>query len=146
MEHPFLMFLDHTERRSTVGRTPLVEWSARRRDFYLTAHNTQQIYIPPLGFEPTVSAGERPKTYPRLRPRGHWGCLLLCMLQIANQNLIVKPSRLSDRPKTSIALCMLSGWWKLTAELEEGHEIGIVWRVRLHCPCPCKSRNLINVF
>jgi len=24
MEHPFLMFLDHTQRRSTVGRTPLV--------------------------------------------------------------------------------------------------------------------------
>jgi len=27
-----LMFLDHTQRRSTVGRTPLDEWSARRRD------------------------------------------------------------------------------------------------------------------
>jgi len=26
------MFLDHTQRRSTVGRTPLDEWSARRRD------------------------------------------------------------------------------------------------------------------
>jgi len=25
MEHPFLMFLDHTQRRSTVGRTPLDE-------------------------------------------------------------------------------------------------------------------------
>jgi len=22
MEHPFLMFLDHTQRRSTVGRSP----------------------------------------------------------------------------------------------------------------------------
>ena len=26
MEHLFLMFLDHTQRRSTVGRTPLDEW------------------------------------------------------------------------------------------------------------------------
>jgi len=26
MEDPFLMFLDHTQRRSTVGRTPLDEW------------------------------------------------------------------------------------------------------------------------
>jgi len=34
MEHLFLMFLDHT-RRSTVGRTLLDEWSARRRDLYL---------------------------------------------------------------------------------------------------------------
>ena len=25
MEHPFLMFLDHTKRRGTVGRTPLDE-------------------------------------------------------------------------------------------------------------------------
>ena len=25
MEHPFLMFLDHTQRRSTVDRTPLDE-------------------------------------------------------------------------------------------------------------------------
>ena len=65
MEHPFLMFLDHTQRRSTVGRTPLDEWSARRRDLYLTTHDThnRQIYMPPAGFEPTISAGERPQTY-----------------------------------------------------------------------------------
>ena len=25
MKHPFLIFLDHTQRRSTVGRTPLDE-------------------------------------------------------------------------------------------------------------------------
>ena len=25
MAHPFLMFLDHTQRRTTVGRTPLDE-------------------------------------------------------------------------------------------------------------------------
>ena len=25
MQHPFLMFLDHTQRRTTVGRTPLDE-------------------------------------------------------------------------------------------------------------------------
>jgi hypothetical protein len=33
-------FLDHTQRRTTLGRTPLDEWSARRRDLYLTTHNT----------------------------------------------------------------------------------------------------------
>jgi hypothetical protein len=38
MERIFLMFLDHTQRRTTVGRTPLGEWSARRRDLYLTTH------------------------------------------------------------------------------------------------------------
>ena len=32
----FTRFLDHTQRRTTVGRTPLDEWSACRRDLYLT--------------------------------------------------------------------------------------------------------------
>ena len=65
MEHPFLMFLDHTQRRSTVGRTPLDERSARRRDFYLTTHDThnRQTSMPPVGFEPKISTGERPQTY-----------------------------------------------------------------------------------
>ena len=65
MEHPFLMFLDHTQRRSTVGRTPLYEWSACRGDLYLTTHNihNRQTSMPPVGFEPTISAGERPQTY-----------------------------------------------------------------------------------
>jgi len=57
-------FLDHTQRRTTVGRTPLDEWSARRRDLYLTTHNTRnrQTSMLPVGFEPTISAGERPQT------------------------------------------------------------------------------------
>ena len=56
------MFLDHTQRRTTVGMTPLDERSARRRDLYLTTHDThnRQISMPPVGFEPTISAGERP--------------------------------------------------------------------------------------
>ena len=63
IEHLFFMFLDHTQRRSTVGRTPLDEWSARRRDLYLTTHDThnRQISMPPVGFKPTISAGERPQ-------------------------------------------------------------------------------------
>ena len=58
----FTKFLDHTQRRTTFGRTPLDEWSARCRDLYLTAHNThnRQTSMSPVGFEPTISAGERP--------------------------------------------------------------------------------------
>ena len=57
--------LDHTQRRTTVGRTPLEEWPARRRDLYLTTHIThnRQTSMPPVGFEPTISACERPQTY-----------------------------------------------------------------------------------
>ena len=60
-----MRFLDHT-RRTTVDGTPLDEWSARRRDLYLTTtHNThnRQTSMPPVGFEPTFPAGERPQTY-----------------------------------------------------------------------------------
>jgi hypothetical protein len=38
MASSFLRFLHHTQRRTTVGRTP-------------------------VGFEPTITAGERPQTY-----------------------------------------------------------------------------------
>jgi hypothetical protein len=34
----FTRFLDHTQRRTTVGKTSLEEWSARRRDVYLRMH------------------------------------------------------------------------------------------------------------
>jgi hypothetical protein len=40
MASPFRRLLDHTQRRTTAGRTPLEKWSARCRDLYLTTHNT----------------------------------------------------------------------------------------------------------
>ena len=60
-----LRFLDHTQQRTTVGRTPLDECSARRRDLYLTTHNNhnRQTSMLPVGFEPTIPVGERPQTY-----------------------------------------------------------------------------------
>ena len=36
----FTRYLHHTQRRATVGRIPLDEWSAHRRDLYLTTNNT----------------------------------------------------------------------------------------------------------
>ena len=61
----FLRFLDHTQWCTTVGRTPLDKWSAHCRDLYLKTHNThnRQTSMPPVGFKPTISAGERPQTY-----------------------------------------------------------------------------------
>jgi hypothetical protein len=52
----FLRFLDHTQWHTTVRKTPLDEWSARRRDLYLTTYNTysRQISMPPAGFEPAL--------------------------------------------------------------------------------------------
>jgi hypothetical protein len=41
-----------TLRLTTLGRTPLYEWSAQRRDLYLTTHSTnkRQLSMPPDGF------------------------------------------------------------------------------------------------
>jgi hypothetical protein len=66
-------FLYPTQRRTKGGRTLLVEWSVRCRDVYLTTHNShnRQTSMSPVGFEPTIPAGERPQTY-ALDTRGHW--------------------------------------------------------------------------
>ena len=55
-----------TLRHTTIRRTPLDEWSARRRDLYLTTHNThkRQTSMRPAGLEPTIPASERPQTHP----------------------------------------------------------------------------------
>jgi hypothetical protein len=49
MASSFTRNLNHTPRRSTFGRTPLVEWSARRRDLYLTTQN-RWTSMSPVGF------------------------------------------------------------------------------------------------
>jgi len=69
MASSFLRFLDHTQRRITVGRIPLDEWSARRTYLYLATHNThnRQTSMPTVRLEPTISAGERPQTYALVR-------------------------------------------------------------------------------
>jgi hypothetical protein len=57
-----------TLRHTTVGRNPLYEWSARRRDLYLTTHNVHTrdrnpCLPPPLpraGFEPAIPTSNWP--------------------------------------------------------------------------------------
>jgi len=60
----FTMFLDPT-RHTTVCRTPLDKWSARRRDLYLITHtaHSRQTSRPPERFEPTISEVEWPQTH-----------------------------------------------------------------------------------
>jgi len=72
MASSFLRFLDHTQRRTTFGRTPLDEWSAPHRDLYLTTHNThnRQTSMNPGGIR-THDPSRRAAADLRLRPRGH---------------------------------------------------------------------------
>jgi len=68
----YVRFLDHTQRRTTVGRTPLDEWSACRT-VYLTTHNThnRQTSMPPGGIR-TYNLNRREAADLNLRPRGYW--------------------------------------------------------------------------
>jgi hypothetical protein len=57
-----------TLRHTTFGSTPLSEWSARRRDLYLTTHNThkRQNLMTPVGFEPTIPTSECHRFTPQI--------------------------------------------------------------------------------
>jgi hypothetical protein len=54
-----------TLRHTTLGKTPLDEWSSRRRDLHQTTHNThkRQISMPSAGFELEIPACEGPQTH-----------------------------------------------------------------------------------
>ena len=58
----FLRFLGHTQQRTTVGRTPLDDWSARRRDLYLTTLTTDKHPWPRRDSNPQSqqASGRRP--------------------------------------------------------------------------------------
>jgi hypothetical protein len=52
-------------RHTTLGRTPVDEWSARRRDLYPTTHNphNRQTSMPPAWSEPAIPVSERPQSH-----------------------------------------------------------------------------------
>jgi hypothetical protein len=62
MATSFTKFLDHTQRVTTVGRTPLDEWSACRRDLYRTERH------------PVLRLDSIPRSQQDsgLKLRGHW--------------------------------------------------------------------------
>jgi len=65
-----------THRRTHAeGRTPLHDWSASRRDLYLTTHKSQQTAMPPARIEPAISECKQPQTHALDRVAikiGHW--------------------------------------------------------------------------
>jgi hypothetical protein len=62
-----LLFVEVSKSHSdtTLGRTPLNEWWARRRDLYMTTHNTQkqQTSMPLEGFEHAIPTREWQQTH-----------------------------------------------------------------------------------
>ena len=80
---PHFQHFTITLRHTTLGRTPLDVWSARRTDLYLTAHNThtRQTSMTPAGFEPEIPASERPQTHALDRAPSRIGLLLIYLFQ-----------------------------------------------------------------
>jgi hypothetical protein len=57
--------LQHAVIHAAFAKHPLDEWSAWRRDLYLTTHNNhkREIPIPPAGFESPIPESERQQTH-----------------------------------------------------------------------------------
>jgi len=148
MASSFIRFPHHTERRITVGRTPLDEWSARRRDLYLTTHNihNRQTSMPSTGFEPTISADEWPQTYALDRAATGTGAYEI-MCEYKN---MVRP----DVPQMTIwygpgtaAICMTHNygdntythfWHLLLAIVDSSTKYFVAWR-------ECKGNPLLHL-
>ena len=56
-----MRFINHIQRHTTFNRTPLGERSARRRNLYLTTHNThnRQTSMPKARFKSAIPGSER---------------------------------------------------------------------------------------
>ena len=76
----FMRFLDHTQRRTTVGRTPLDEWSAPVAETSTWQHTTlttdRHRCPPPTSGIRTHTLSRRAAADLPLRMRGHWDRLI----------------------------------------------------------------------
>jgi len=119
-------FLDHTQRRTTVGGTPLDEWSPRSRDLYLTTHNThnRQASMPPSRGIRTHNLSRRAAAELRLRPRGHWHRIYLIQpIQISYLSIIY-----TCYLKISFSITLLTYLLQPTL-----FATNIDWRARIRC-------------
>jgi len=94
----FAIILRHT----TLGGTPLEEWSVRRRHLYLTTHSThkRQTDIHAPGGIRTHSPSKRAAPNPLLRRRGHPGSVILWFsnLKLHLNTLRTRSFKLFKRP------------------------------------------------
>jgi hypothetical protein len=117
---PFTRFLDHTQRHTIIGRTCLGEWSDRCWDLYLTTYNThnRQTSMPAVGFEPSISVGERPQTHALdLAAIGTGRCITWChkmWLQVSINFMIILTALIHIKQKWQL---QISFWVRMRSEL-----------------------------
>jgi len=92
-----------TLRHVSLGRTPLDKWSARRRDLYLTTHNThnRQTSMPPAGFEPAIPSSERPHTHALDRAATGIGLSTDIIAQTSILTITTKYAKIRERRNTT---------------------------------------------
>jgi len=105
----FTRFLDHTQRRTTVSRTPLDEWSARRTDLYLTTLTTDRHQCTRWDSNPQSqqASGRRPT-------RGHWDWQLSWSwwIQLKSSSLLKLTNTHSiGKAETENSLILFSSWY-----------------------------------
>ena len=109
-----------TLRHTTLGRTPLDEWPARRRELYLTTHNTYKTNIHAPGELRTHNPSKRAAEDPCLRPcgQGDRHGAFDCLKYVVNQSLILITSsttnldlqRMELRPAGNAKLTVNPTW------------------------------------
>jgi hypothetical protein len=123
MASSLLRFLDHTQQGTTVGRTPLDEWSACCKDLYLRTHNThnRQTSMPSVGFDPTISTGERPQTY-----------ALRCPYTYESGSRVRLGSGSNESNSSVCGVSLMRVWWNIS---EPGFRVKLVrvWSVTHAC-------------
>jgi hypothetical protein len=107
----FLFSLDHTQTHTTVGRTPLDEGSARRRDLYLTTQTlTRDKHSCPRWVR-TDDPSKRSAADPRLRPCGHWDRIFYVLTTI--QFIAQQALQLTALYNLTL-ICVLPAVWNRT--------------------------------
>jgi hypothetical protein len=125
---------DHTQAHTTVGRTPLDQGSARRRDLYPTTRTLYKTNIHATGGIRAHDPSKRSAADLRLRPRSHWdglfflrfiifdvSCLWLVISYIFFM-FLYRPCNLAFGCCVSTLLIIKNGIIIIVIKTKSGHE------------------------
>ena len=116
-----------TLRHSTLGRTPLDEWSARRRDLPDNTQHSQETFMSPAGSEPTIPAIEWPHAHALDRAVAGIGSLPSCNLNIRKfkymvfiiLRFVLHVIRVAYHLRNTLRVCRTRNWRKYMKAREE---------------------------
>jgi hypothetical protein len=123
-------------RHTILGRTPLDEWPACRRDLYLTTDNTHkgQTSMPPRGIRTHNPRKRAAVVDPRLRPRDHWDRLCTAWLSLTihySDTIIWFVTVESDLPVSTLNKSYIN-IWRITSGRETIHALCMGTRTALY--------------